>query len=481
MASRQSVRSNVGETTQSYGSITPWAPTDTLWATSRSGRYHRAKHIIEGQCSVSKPNVSGETSLHIACQENQPYIVELLLRQKVNWAHKTRAGETAMDVAVRMNRPQCVAKMLPRIQVSSQQMEKYYRHAHRNRMYDMLEVLRRHMTKLKSIGEVKMKAMLEEEDQKENEVEFFTMGNTEEMLEKPRNAFGEEVAYTDDEKANKPVRVGAYDNLRSIRHQREREHLRKPVVEWTNNELGFWIMEQSALGNERKEYREVIIRGNVSGEGVASLQKEGLRDLLSRLGFHVGHRRHVLNNLIPRMKKDKSYARRDELKENGSIRVMVSSEQQPMYNVIGIVELRLEHSLVDARREIKAQGIAREADLGPFEFINSKERCRIKTEMEPYHLVEDFSTILVITETSAEDEQRWKDEQLRERKEQLKKHKGKNFIHWSKAKRRTKGGASGGHSADTMDEAEPTKPAFPKLDTPDAYGENVVVGGPAIT
>ena len=90
-ASRQSKRDNVGETTQTYGAITPWPTSHTLWESSRRGNFTELKHLVEGHANADAINIRGSTPLHVAARSDKPFAADLLLRSKCDWAKRNKA------------------------------------------------------------------------------------------------------------------------------------------------------------------------------------------------------------------------------------------------------------------------------------------------------------------------------------------------------------------------------------------------------
>lgn len=95
--SRQSQRSNVGETTQTYGAVTPWATTHTLWESARRGDFVELKNLVEGHAQLDAINVRGLTALHVASKWDKDKAADLLLRSKCDWAQRTKQEKSALS------------------------------------------------------------------------------------------------------------------------------------------------------------------------------------------------------------------------------------------------------------------------------------------------------------------------------------------------------------------------------------------------
>ncbi|NXP46421.1 ASAP1 protein, partial [Heliornis fulica] len=75
---------------------------------------HIVDFLIQNSCSgsLAKQTVEGNTPLHYCCSHNKAECVKLLLKAKANISITNQAGETALDVARRMNHPLCEELLL---------------------------------------------------------------------------------------------------------------------------------------------------------------------------------------------------------------------------------------------------------------------------------------------------------------------------------------------------------------------------------
>ena len=301
MQSRQSQRSNVGETTQTYGAVTPWATTHTLWESARRGDFVELKNLVEGHAQLDAINVRGLTALHVASKWDKDKAADLLLRSKCDWAQRTKQEKSALDIAVEKNNHEVVRQLLRHIDITIPQVERMSRNAARKRRYQMQEVFRRYLARVKAGESVKYKPPRNED------IEPVELKPP--PIVPATNRFGELIVLTPAEEDHQAYELGSYSNLRAITHKRELAHLRKPVIEWTSAEVAFWMCEQPILELGAEEYGAAIRSGGsgITGRLLASLSRADMACLLMKLGLPCEHRRFALRELGRKMISDKSY------------------------------------------------------------------------------------------------------------------------------------------------------------------------------
>ena len=410
-SSRQSQRATMGETTQTYGAITAWPTSHTLWESSRRGNFTEVKHLVEGHGKINNINVRGWTPLHVAAKADKPHTVDLLLRSKCDWSIRTKGEKSALDIAIEYNNHEVVRQLLRHIDITVPQCERLSRNAARKRRYQLQEVFRRYLARLKAGETVKWKPPRNED--------------IEEIELKPppiipaTNRFGEKVVLTPAEEDHMNYQLGSYDNLRAITHKRELAHLRKPVYEWDGEELAFWVAEQPLLELGAKEYGAAIRHGPISGELLASLCRSDMATLLAKLGLPVSHRKFVLRDLCRKMMTDKSYERCKEDTPAGFQKVAISRQPAPLYKIIGSILVNVETTtLVDLREMLKKTKVSSKASLRKFVFMEP-DGAKIPVEEESCWNVASMLPVLVLREGTAEEEKAAKDKMIQERKEMV--------------------------------------------------------------
>lgn len=409
--SRQSQRATMGETTQTYGAITPWPTSHTLWESARRGKFDEVKHLVEGHGQLNNINVKGWTPLHVAARSDKPHTVDLLLRSKCDWSIRTKGEKSALDIAIENNNHEVVRQLLRHIDITIPQCERLSRNAARKRRYQLQEVFRRYLSRLKAGETVKYKPP------RNKDIDALELKPP--PIIPATNRFGEEVILTPAEEDHMNYELGSYDNLRAIAHKRELSHLRKPVYEWNGPELAFWISEQPLLELGAHEYGTAIREGPVTGELLASLCRSDMALLLSKLGIPVNHRKFVLRDLGRKMMSDKSYELIKENVPTGFQKLHISRRSAPLFKIIGSVLIDLENtSLVDLRLLMKKTKVSSRASLRKFVFM-TRDGARIEEKEEKNWLASSLLPVLVLREGTKEEEDAAKAKIIEERKEMM--------------------------------------------------------------
>jgi hypothetical protein len=409
--SRQSQRSTMGETTQTYGAITPWPTTHSLWESARRGNFNELKHLVEGHAKTNNVNVRGWTPLHIASKSDKPHAVDLLLRSKCDWSLRTKGEKTALDIAIENNNYEVVRQLLRHIEITIPQCERLSRNAARKRRYQLQEVFRRYLARLKAGENVKYKPPRNED------IEPIELKPP--PIIPATNRFGEHVVLTPAEEDHMNYELGSYDNLRAITHKRELAHLRKPVCEWDGKEFAFWVTQQPSLELGAEEYAAAIIHAPITGYLLASLVRSDFANLLSKLGFPVSHRKFVLRDLCRKMMSDKSYDTVKKSTQEGFQKLFISRAPSPMYKMIGSILVDIEGTtLVDVRKMLKRTKISSKASLRKFVFMNVNG-SKVPVESEQYMLASSFLPVMVLQEGTKEEEEAAKAKLIADRKEMV--------------------------------------------------------------
>jgi|TARA_B110000091_G_C13784087_1_gene462502 hypothetical protein len=409
--SRQSVRSTMGETTQSYGTVTPWSTTHTLWESARRGNFNELKHLVEAHAQTNNGNVRGWTPLHVASKSDKPHAVDLLLRSKCDWSVRTKGEKSALDIAIENNNHEVVRQLLRHIDITIPQCERLSRNAARKRRYQLQEVFRRYLARLKAGETVKYKPPRNED------IEPIDLKPP--PIIPATNRFGENIVLTPAEEDHMSYELGSYDNLRAITHKRELAHLRKPVLEWTGPEFAFWVTQQPLLELGGEEYATAIQQGPITGELLASLVRSDFAALLSKLGLSVAHRKFVLRDLCRKMMSDKSYDTIQANTTEGTQKLYISRAPAPLYQMIGAILVDLNTTtLVDVRKLLKKTKISSKASLRKFVFMYD-DGARIPEEAEKWCLASSFFPVLVLREGTKEEEEAAKAKIIEDRKEMM--------------------------------------------------------------
>ena len=451
---RQSQRSNIGETTQTYGAVTPWATTHTLWESSRRGDFVQLKNLVEGHARINAINVRGLTALHTAAKTDKDKAADLLLRSKCDWSMRTKAEKTALDIAVEKNNHEVVRQLLRHIDITIPQVERLSRNAARKRQYQMQEVFRRYLARIKAGDSVKYKPPRNED------IEPVELKPP--PIVPATNQFGELVVLTAAEEDHQSYQLGDYSNLRTITRKREVAHLRKPVVEWSGAELAFWMTEQPTLELGADEYGTAIRSGPISGYLLASLSRSDMSCLLMKLGLPCEHRRFVVRELGRKMISDKSYdrirkdgeardeARRKKVKKRSFVAkggtdgmdskaaedeeqkeaqqqksqlLYVSRTQFPLSKIIGSVEVDIEKTtLKDLRELLKTSRISSKASLRKYVWYE-RDGALIDVKDEHNWLAVDLLPVACLREGTKEEEEAAKAKIIAERKEMIRRRK----------------------------------------------------------
>ena len=409
--SRQSQRSTMGETTQTYGTVTAWPTSHTLWESARRGDFTEVKHLVEGHGMTNNGNVRGWTPLHVASKADKPHTVDLLLRSKCDWSLRTKGEKSALDIAIEHNNHEVVRQLLRHIDITVPQCERLSRNAARKRRYQLQEVFRRYLARMKAGESVKYKPP------RNDDIEPIELKPP--PIIPATNRFGEKVVLTAAEEDHMSYELGSYDNLRAITHKRELAHLRKPVCEWTGEEFAFWVTQQPLLELGAVEYATVIIQGPITGELLASLVRSDLATLLSKLGLPVVHRKFVLRDLCRKMMSDKSYEVVKEKVKDGFQNLYISRKSAPMYKMIGSITIDMEHTtLIDLRVLLKKTKVSSKASLRKFVFMQL-DGARIPVEDEKHWLASSFFPVMVLREGTKEEEDAAKAKLIEDRKEMI--------------------------------------------------------------
>lgn len=420
--SRQQKKPDLGKSTQSYGAITDWAVTDSVWGAARYGSFSRLKHMIEGHAEINKRNVEGWTALHVACQQNKPGIVELLLQQKADYkirTNKATGEKLPIDIAFSHNNPECVYQMLRYIDIPMPSVEKMYREATRWRQYDMQEVLRKYMKKRKSGEEVKAIPW--------TNADVPTVIPPPLIIRPYLDYFGCNVVRTDEEKEQNPAHIGSYDNLRASQHRQNRAKLgRKAVKDWTADDFAYWVSQQPVLANDSPDFERAIKKGKITG-GVLSLQtKDTFNDLMSNLGFHATYRNFMRDSLYVKMQKDSSLDFSKELEKEKLLLLPISRRSAPFYNVIDIVKISSKATLKKVQKIVR-DGIGKTLGMRAFVFLRPDGQ-RIRTSDNANYQARQFLPICVIREQTEEEEKADAAKMVELRKELIRNREG---FHWN--------------------------------------------------
>ena len=416
--SRQSNRATMGETTATYGAISAWPTSHTLWESARRGNFNEMKHLVEGHGQINNINVRGWTPLHVASKADQPHTVDLLLRSKCDWSIRTKGEKSALDIAIEHNNHEVVRQLLRHIDITIPQCERLSRNAARKRRYQLQEVFRRYLARLKAGETVKYKPPRNED------IEPIELKPP--PIIPATNRFGEKIVLTPAEEDHMNYELGSYDNLRAITHKRELAHLRKPVYEWSGEEFAFWVSEQPLLELGAKEYGTAIRHGPVTGELLASLCRSDMATLLSKIGFPVSHRKFVLRDLSRKMLSDKSYDCTQAHVPSGFQKLCISRQPAPLYKMIGSVLVDVDKTtLVDLREMLKKSKVSSRASLRKFVYMES-DGAPIAVEEEKNWLASSLLPILVVREGTKEEEEAAKAKLISERKELIRKKNAEN-------------------------------------------------------
>ena len=278
---RQSQRSNIGETTQTYGAVTPWATTHTLWESARRGDFVQLKNLVEGHASI------GDQLARFGCclaVWDKDTAADLLLRSKCDWAKRTKQEKSALDIAVEKNNHEVVRQLLRHIDITIPQVERLSRNAARKRRYQMQEVFRRYLARIKAGDSVKYKPPRNED------IEPVELKPP--PIVPATNRFGELVVLTPTEEDHQGYELGEYSNCVPSRTNRSACASRHSG----QGRLAFWMTEQPVLELGAEEYGAAI-RSGPTGHLLASLSRSDMACLLMKLGLPCEHRRFVSGSL----------------------------------------------------------------------------------------------------------------------------------------------------------------------------------------